>query len=454
MTRGMEPGIEIRFPASLLGPLREGIAWTKTRESVVFALVRHAALMDRVVLLVRDLVRLPDADYISATGHGAAWSGAAMVPVLNAALAAHCGVVAIHSHPHVGPVSLSGDDLRSAGRLLPAFENVIPDRPHGSVVLGTDHSAGLVTLPGQPATFTKLRVRLVDQVIRDLPSREWQGPVYRTDEAFARQALLTGLEGDAKLRKAKVAVVGLSGGGSLVVLQLAHMGVGEIIGIDAGRAKHSHRARVIGVTQADATRHRRKTAIMARLVHTISRKVKFTGSPCMIPEQQAIDALKHADVVVGCVDNYHARADLQDLCARFLIPYVDTGLLIRPVEGGGGIAIGGNVITAIPGRFCQRCIDFLNQEKLDAESGGRPRSYFEGADGQAQVISMNGVLASTAVSEVLQLIVGFAPTSDDLTIKKYDGLTGTVQEWIVKPKRPCNVCGDTLGAGDLVWRAG
>lgn len=375
-----------------------------------------------------------------------------MLPVLNAALAAQCGVVAIHSHPHTGPVSLSGDDLQSAGRLLPAFENVIPDRPHGSVVLGTDHSAGLVTVPGQPGNFGKLRVRLLGQVIRDLPSREWHGPVYRTDEAFARQALLTGKEGEAKLRKAKVAVVGLSGGGSHAVLQLAYMGVGEIIGIDGGRAKHSHRARVIGLSQLDATRRRRKTAIMAQLVRAISRKVTFTASPHPIPEQQAIDALKQADVVIGCVDNYHARADLQALCARFLIPYVDIGLLIRPVERGDGVTIGGNVITAIPGRFCHWCIDFLNQEKLDAETGCRPRSYFEGADGQAQVISMNGVLASAAVSEVLQLITGFAPVSDEMTIKKFDGLSGTLQEWAVKPRVPCPACRGALGAGEVIWR--
>jgi molybdopterin/thiamine biosynthesis adenylyltransferase len=447
-------GVEIRIPAHLLGPLLEGIAWTKTREAVIFGLVTHTELKSRTVLLLRDLIALPAAAYIPMTGHGAAWSGAAMLPVMNAAIGAKCGIVAFHSHPHAGPVSLSGDDLQSAARLLPAFEQLIPSRPHGSVVLGSSHVAGLVAVPGEPDLVPKVRMRLLGQQISDMPSSEWPGPVYRMDGTFARQALLTGEQGEAKIREARVAVVGLSGGGSHVVQQLAHMGIGEIIGIDAGRAKLSHRARVIGLTRLDAIRRRRKTAIMHRLVRNISRKVTFTGITHMIPGQPAINALKEADVVVGCVDSYHVRADLQDLCARFLIPYVDIGLLIRPVESGEGVTIGGNVITSIPGRFCLWCIEFLDQEKLDAETNSRSRSYFEGADGQAQVISMNGVLASAAVSEILGLITGFAPAGGEPTIKKYDGLRGTLQEWVVKPRRPCPACVNNLGTGEIIWRAG
>jgi hypothetical protein len=211
---------------------------------------------------------------------------------------------------------------------------------------------------------------------------------------------------------------------------------------------------VIGLTWLDALLHRPKTRIMARLVRRINRGVRFTGIPRMIPQQAALDAIKEADIVVGCLDNYHSRADLQDLCARYMIPYVDVGLLIRPVgEAGAGITIGGNVITAIPGRFCQWCIGFLSQERLDAETGGRPRSYFEGAGGEAQVVSMNGLLASAAVSEVLQLITGFAPVGEEMAIKKYNGLSGTLEEWVVKPKELCPVCKDTLGAGDPIWKA-
>lgn len=445
--------VEIRVPAHLVTPLREGIAWTQTRESVVFGLVSHTDLRDRQLLLIQELVTLPEEAYLESREHGARWSGAAMIPMLNQALNRSCGVVAFHGHPHPGVVSFSGDDRRTADRLLPTFQTVVPDRPHGFAVIGDDHAAGLV-LPVDGKRYAPVeKVRLLGQVLTDLPDGKGRTNSYQEDESFHRQALLTGGAGEVKLRRIKVAVVGLSGGGSHVVQQLTLMGPAEIIGIDPGRAKQSHRARVIGLEPEDVTRHRRKIEIMQRLVRRITRKVGFTGVGVAIPSQAAIDAMKEADIVVGCVDNYHARADTQELCSRYLIPYVDIGLLIRPLEGATGMTIGGNVITAIPGRFCLWCVGFLTQERLDAETGGRPRSYFEGSDGQAQVVSMNGLLASQAANEVLQLVAGFAPVTDDWLIKKYDGLAGTLQDWTVKKSNGCPKCRASLGTGDLVWRA-
>jgi len=126
------------------------------------------------------------------------------------------------------------------------------------------------------------------------------------DELFHRQVLLTGSAGHAKLRNARVVVVGLCSGGSHVVQQLAHMGIGETIGIDDGRAMRSHRASLIGISWLDPLIKRRKTAIMARLVRRINRRVKFTGIPDRIRRQATIDALMGADIVVGCVDSFHA----------------------------------------------------------------------------------------------------------------------------------------------------
>ena len=445
--------VEIRVPAHLVAPLRQGIAWTPTRESVVFGLVTDTRLKDRRLLLVRQLIALPVDAYVSSARHGAKWRGAAMLPVLNAALAGQYGVVMFHSHPEAGPVSFSGDDRESAQRLLPTFQTVVPARPHASIVIGMDHTAGMVLLPDLAGYATGVQLRLLGGVITDLPSGDWPGPTAMSDELFHRQALLTGSAGQARLRNARVVVVGLSGGGSHVVQQLAHMGIGEIIGIDDGKAKRSHRARLIGISWLDPLLRRRKTAIMARMVRRINRRVKFTGFPERIPRQPAIDALKEADIVVGCVDSFHARADLQDLCARYLIPYVDIGLLIRPINDGPEIAIGGNVVTAVPGLLCQWCAGVVSQERLDAETGGRPRSYFLGTDEQAQVVSMNGSLASQAASEILQLLTGFAPVGAEPTIKKYNGLTGTLEEWAVSRKVPCPTCRDTLGAGEVIWRA-
>jgi tRNA A37 threonylcarbamoyladenosine dehydratase len=44
----------------------------------------------------------------------------------------------------------------------------------------------------------------------------------------------------ARLSSATVAIVGLGGGGSHIIQQLAHLGVGHLVGIDHDRAEDSN----------------------------------------------------------------------------------------------------------------------------------------------------------------------------------------------------------------------
>jgi hypothetical protein len=209
--------------------------------------------------------------------------------------------------------------------------------------------------------------------------------------------------------------------------------------------KRSNRHRLIGLTRPDIWLKRRKVAVMRRLVRQIGTGSGCRGIPVRVPEPTAVEALKGADIIIGCVDNLHARLDLQDLAWRFLIPYVDIGVSIRPVEDAQDasprVVIGGNVITLIPGGFCLWCCGFLSEEKLAWELAGPNRSYFQNKMGEAQVVSLNGIIASQAVSEVLQLLTGFAWSgirraevgvdphgADQRGFKKLNGTRGTLQE--------------------------
>lgn len=371
-----------------------------------------------------------------------------MLPILNEALAQKLGVVMFHTHGGSGTVGLSDDDRESANRLLPTFENLIPERPHGSIVFNDRTATGVFLLPNG-TTAKSVKLRLLRDVIVDLPERVPLFSKLAEGDESHRQALLTGSAGEHAVRQATLAVIGLSGGGSHIVQQAAHMGFGHIIGIDGDRAERSNRGRMVGLTTLDVLLRRHKTDVMKRLVRRINRRVRFTGIAEHLPSKAANEAVRSADVIVGSVDNYHARADIQDLALRYGIPYVDIGLTIRPA-GDDSVVIGGNVITSIPGRFCQWCFGFLSQARLDEETGGRPRSYFKGTKKQAQVVSMNGVLAGEAMTEVLRLVSGFAPTNS--VIKKYDGVQGILFE-VVIGDRSCERCGSLIGAGDPIWTA-
>lgn len=129
--------MEIRVPHDLSSRLIDETRSRRGRESVVFALVSSASAGDRNLVLVRDLRGLPDSAYINDARHGAKWGGNSMFPILSEAMERKLGVVMFHTHG-TGRVRLSRDDEDSAKNLLPRFQNLIPERPHGSVVFGPD----------------------------------------------------------------------------------------------------------------------------------------------------------------------------------------------------------------------------------------------------------------------------------------------------------------------------
>src|SRR3989442_14822913 len=111
-----------------------------------------------------------------------------------------------------------------------------------------------------------------------------------------------------------------------------------------------------GLSRLDIWLRRKKTAVMRRVVRRIGMGTRCRTIAKRLPEPEALEALKTADVIVGCLDNLHARADLQELSWRFLLPYVDVGGKIRAIDypepDGPRVSTRGNVPTPIPGGLC------------------------------------------------------------------------------------------------------
>lgn len=387
-----------------------------------------------------------------------------MLAVIDLAMREGLGIVLVHAHDFPDPARLSPDDLTSARRLVAMFQARVPGRPHGSVVLARGTAAGFLALPGRtPALIDDVAVRWMGQAIVDWPNTDPDAG--RDDEVFDRQALVIGHQ--EALSRARIVVVGLCGGGCHVVQQLAHSGVGTVVGVDADVCDRTNLHRKVGMRPADASRRRRKTAVMSRVVRSIGTGTRFIGINARVPEPSALKALKTANIIVGCVDTLHARADLQEFAWRHVIPYVDVGVSVRALNGSVAeprVSIGGNIFVLIPGGFCLWCAGFLSHVALKEELGGHERSYFQKKKGQAQVVSFNGVVASQAVCEVLQLLTGYRGSGfdpRDLGLEdglqrgalKFDGRRGTLQEWGAKRRDGCPCCEGLLGAGTVLWRA-
>ncbi len=458
--------LELRVPFLLGEQLQEHIYRQGTHDYVVFGLVSHTTRRGSTLLLLRDLVPLRESDYIPNAEHGASWRGSAMFPLMETAMERDLGIVIFHAHDHLGLPGLSRDDLQSADKLIPMFRKRVPARPHGTVVVSRTHASGLVWLPGTRKPQPLNQVRWFGSSLVDFECLPQSTSVTRpVSEQYARQALLLGADGQTLLRNAKVAVVGAGGGGSHVIQQLTYAGVGQIIVIDPDVYQDSNRHRLVSAVQTDLGHP--KVDIFHRLAKKIGLGSRVRRVRARIPDLEAVEALRDADVIVGCVDTLFARSDLQELASRYLIPYVDIGATIRPVAEATAsdprVVVAGNVFTFVPGSFCLWCTRFLTKEKLEAKQNGPTRGYFEKNRQEAQVVSFNGLIASQAVTEVLQLLTGFrgaglrqtdlqlSGTSTFRGYKKFDGVTGSLNEWGGVRRPDCPHCHSVLGAGDVIF---
>jgi len=445
--------IQVRIPSSLVSRLLKEVYRPAPREPIVFAFGSHARTLSRDLILIRDVVIPPESAFMPSQGHGARWKGAYTIELLNRALEQKLGLFLFHAHPGSKNVEMSGDDRSSAGQLLPKFQLILPDRPHGSIVLGEESVAGLVLMPNTDRPEEAMDIRFVEtECIRTwpLPEATIAERLLLEHQPFTNNPLLRTI-----FKGQVAAVVGLSGGGSQVAPYLAAFGFREIIGIDDQRVDESNRFASPNLGWIDSLLGLRKTLSVKLRVKLVNRTVKFTGINARVPERAALDALKRADVIIGCVNNLHARADLNEIAWRYCIPYVDIGLRMtisqnhpdpKPLLG-----IPGNLFAAIPGGACLWCAGFIDDEKLNRETGGLGRSYLQGSnDSDAYVAPFNGTLAGEAAAEVLRLVAGLRHPRE--TRRQYDGIEGTLLAMIVNRRDDCPRCNAFLAAGDPLWQ--
>jgi len=222
---------------------------------------------------------------------------------------------------------------------------------------------------------------------------------------------------DRILARLRVAVVGLGGGGSHVAQQLAHLGVGHFVLFDPDYVEASNLNRLVGATASDGDAKTKKTTVAERLIHGIN-----PDADVMLvthPWQEAGVHLRDCDVVFGCVDSYSAREELERVCRRFLIPYIDHGMDVTKVID--RFVVSGQVILSSPGELCMRCLGFLTEDLLAQEA-----AEYGAAGPRPQVVWPNGLLASAAVGMFVQLLTPCHRDHRMVEYLEYDGNAQTL----------------------------
>jgi molybdopterin-synthase adenylyltransferase len=234
-----------------------------------------------------------------------------------------------------------------------------------------------------------------------------------------RQSFL-GEDSEKRLAEAVVGIVGLGGGNSHVVQQLAHVGIGNFVLIDDDVISITNMNRLVGGTRKDVDDQTAKTEIMRRMILAINPEANIETYRSIW--QLSSDALKRCYLVVGGVDKVRAKDELDAFCRRFLIPYIDQGMDVHRLDEK-DFLISGQVALSAPGGPCLRCLGIVTEKALEDEA----RAYGD-AGRKPQVVWSNGVLASSAVGIAISLLTPWfrkTPFSRYLT---YDGNTGVMAE--------------------------
>lgn len=215
-------------------------------------------------------------------------------------------------------------------------------------------------------------------------------------------------------------VVGLGGGGSHIIQQLAHIGFQRYVIYDGDVVEESNLNRLVGARSIDVSAETPKLHIAKTMIYGLQEKAIVVGFGCKWQENP--EPLRDCQIVFGCVDSYQGRHELEVACRRYLMHYIDIGM---DVNGDTTPVIGGQVILSSPGNPCMRCLRFLTDQKL-AEEAAR----YGKAGVRPQVVWPNGVLASTAVGIAVDLVTGWSQRALSYAYLVYDGNLGTVKESI------------------------
>jgi adenylyltransferase/sulfurtransferase len=249
-------------------------------------------------------------------------------------------------------------------------------------------------------------------------------------ERYARHVLIpdVGMEGQRRLKNARVLVVGAGGLGSPALMYLAAAGVGTIGVVDADVVEASNLQRQVVHGFADVGRLKSESA--EETLASINPLVRVVRHDVRIDSTNALEIIGGYDVVLDGTDNFPTRYLLNDACV----------LLGKPDVWGSIYRFDGQVsIWWAQHGPCYRCVF------PEPPPPGQVPSCAEG--GVLGVLC--AAIGSIQAAEAVKLIVGIG---DPLTgrLMVHDALRQSWDVLDVRKDPDCAVCGESPSVTELV----
>lgn len=133
-------------------------------------------------------------------------------------------------------------------------------------------------------------------------------------ERYQRNMGTVGPEGQARLLRSGVAVIGAGGLGGFVIELLARMGVGRLVIVDDDTFSESNLNRQLLALDESMGEDKAQTA--CKRVNLVNGAVEVQAFTCRADADSLDEILSECDVAVDCLDNLPSRFDLEEACSR------------------------------------------------------------------------------------------------------------------------------------------
>ena len=229
-----------------------------------------------------------------------------------------------------------------------------------------------------------------------------------------------GMDGQLKLKNAKVLLIGTGGLGAPLGLYLAAAGVGKLGLVDFDVVDFTNLQRQVTFGTSDVGKPKSQAA-QARLSN-LNPDIQVQAFETKLTSENALELFKDFDIIVDGTDNFPTRYLVNDACI----------LLGKPNVYGSIFRFEGQVtVFGTPGGPCYRCL------YPEPPPPGLVPSCAEG--GVLGVLP--GIVGSIQAMETIKLILG---SGDSLAerLLLFDALGMKFREFKLRKNPACPICGD------------
>jgi sulfur-carrier protein adenylyltransferase/sulfurtransferase len=228
-----------------------------------------------------------------------------------------------------------------------------------------------------------------------------------------------GMEGQLKLKKAKVLLIGTGGLGAPLGLYLAAAGVGKLGLVDFDKVDFTNLQRQVTFGSSDVGKPKSEAA-RARLSN-LNPDIEVVAFETMLTSENALELFRDFDIIVDGTDNFPTRYLVNDACI----------LLGKPNVYGSIFRFEGQVtVFGMPDGPCYRCL------YPEPPPPGLVPSCAEG--GVLGVLP--GIVGSIQAMETIKLILGSGHSLKGRLLL-FDALEMGFREFKLRKNPDCPICG-------------